>query len=216
MKTVEECRARLLSALELALERPGLYVGSDQCADQFFCKLLNDLSWIDEREDDYRALFHSILKGARLVVGQFYFQNFRFPGMACNEIASTYAEAAYQLGYFNPNHILDHRAFEDLQETLDQTFFKNDHIETEMIAALGPPSLSVVGGITTVCSYASIDKSTPWIHFDFARCYAPPPGAFCDWFDSPLLRDIRRHENRLELLPFGKHYFDLDCPPDQE
>ena len=42
-----------------------------------------------------------------------------------------------------------------------------------------------------------------WLYLDFSRCYPPEDGRSYEWFDEPRLRDVRRAENRFELLPFA-------------
>src|SRR5438477_6723626 len=106
MRTIEEFRARHLETLRGALERPAMYGGDATGTSLLLRTILFDLCYIDEREAawDDTAKYMS---GNRGVVGHFEYQvkQCRFPSFT-NEVASTYAEVAYHLGYFMPSRLL--------------------------------------------------------------------------------------------------------------
>jgi hypothetical protein len=178
--------------LAKALQRPG-----------FFCGGCGDLMWIEERPESDRDCVGYMLGGSLGVFGQFHFQHHVAVDQFMNEVASTFAEASFRLGYYNPKRLLNEREYEQLVAQLDDSFFQCDHTQSEIISRFGPPSHDVLGGPTTVHCYGTEDKSRPWICFDYSRCYPPVDGITHEWFDEEVLRDIRRDNNKFELLPFA-------------
>jgi hypothetical protein len=204
MRNAEEFRTRQIDLLASALHRPGGFCGSGESADLYFSTILSDLCWIDDRESDFAPVCHDLLHGCRRVFGQFYFQQLSIPDHFANEIASTYAQAAYRLGYYKPMRVLIDSEFEELRNSIGQTFLSADHTESEIVSRFGQPTHEVVGGQTTVHCYGCCVRNADWVFFDYSRCNPPTEPHLYQWLEDPKLRNIRRTgENVMELLPFA-------------
>jgi hypothetical protein len=197
MQSMEAFRNLKLEALPHALKRPIMFGGNTDGAVVWFDLLLRDLCWIDEREHDWDVFQETDLRGNRGVLGQFEYQQFRIP-VYIAEVASVYAQVAHKLGYFQPERVLNPTEWKDLHSLLSADFFERDWTQTEIYDRLGPPSSEHYSSETTVACYAP-EPAADWIFFDFSRRLSDSS----DWFETPILRDIRRKENRFELFPFA-------------
>lgn len=203
MRTIEEFREATIDDLRSSLRRPAFFGCVGRTADIYYSQILSQLCWLDEREADFASLIAGMLHGAMRVYGQFFDQHLNIPDRFSNEIASTYAQAAYRLGYYTPVRILTEEEFDELKTTIDRDFLMTDHTISEIVSRFGKPTHDVLGGQTTVHCYGSCDKDSNWLCFDYSRCYQPIDPHSVNWFDDPVLRDIRRDKNQMELLPFG-------------
>ena len=203
MRTTDEFRKRQIDMLPLALQRPGMFCGSGEKADLYYSMILSDLCWLDERETAWKTIGRELLHGAMRVYGQFFYQHLAIPDGFLNEIASTYAQVAYRLGYYHPERVLTECEFQELNDGIDAAFFTVDHTEGEIVSRFGRPTHDVLGGLTTVHCYGCFDRGINWVYFDYARCYPPRDSHSCEWFADPCLRNVRRTSNRMELLPFA-------------
>lgn len=208
MRTAEQYRNRQLETLPLALQRPAFFCGSQ--GDLFYGTIIRDLVWLEERPQAETDHAFSLLKGCRRVFGQFWFQNQNAPDQYENEVASTYAQVAFRLGYYTPDRLLTTSEFRQLASILDSDFFQRDHTQSELVAQFGKPSHDVLGGQTTVHCFACEDRTRDWIYFDYSRCYPPEDRVTYRWFDDEILRDVRRQDNRFELLPFADWFRNLE------
>ena len=213
MRTIEEFRELMIAVLHESLHRPAFYCCVGRTADSFYSQIISQLCWIDEREAEFRHLtvHDGMLGGPMGVYGQFFDQHLSIPDRFSNEIASTYAQAAYRLGYFSPERVLAEKEFDKLKLALGRNFMKIDHVMSEIVLQFGKPSLDVLGGQTTVHCYGSCDRNASWIYFDYSRCFPPIDSRTFDWFDEPKLRDIRKMNNKMKLLPFGAWCRDRTC-----
>lgn len=201
MRTAAEFRERQLKTLAMALKRPSMFCGYGGAADNYFGDMLRDLSWIDAREEVFDSVASQLLRGSLRVFGQFRYQNLEMPENFCNEIASTYAEVAFILGYFTPRRLLTEKEFSALQSDINSEFLACDHTESQLVTRFGPPVHDVLGGDTTVHSYGCENRSIHWIHFDYERRPRLANSESMEWLDDPILRDVRRNQNLIELLP---------------
>lgn len=214
MRTAQEFRERQIDILRRAFQRPIFFCGRQEAADVYFGTILSELCWLDEMTDEETQSASSLQFSSMRVYGQFYFQHCK---IRCyiNEIASTYCQACYRTGHFQPERLLSVAEFDQLSASLDEKFFAVDHRKSELVDRFGQPCQETVGGETTVHSYACIDRKHDWIYFDYSRRHPlQDPRELEGWFDDPILRDVRRHRNQFEFLPFG-----TPCrpstPPDQ-
>ncbi len=204
MRTAEEFRLRQITRLPLALQRPGMHCGSGESADLYYSTILLDLCWIDDRESDFATVSRDLLHGCRSVFGQLHYQQLAIPDHYGNEIASTYAQAAYRLGYYAPIRVLADGEFQELRDSLDQKFFSTDHTESEIVSRFGQPTVEVIGGPTTVHCYGCCNVNVDWVYFDYSRCNPSTEPFLRPVYTDPKLRDIRRtSDNIMELLPFA-------------
>ncbi len=198
MRTAEDFRNRQIARLPFALQRPAMFCASDVAAEQYFYDLLADLCWIDERDADWERLKAKFVWGCQGVFGQLLDQPARMPNYL-GEIASSYAQIAHILGYFNPARLLTQREWERLSAALENDFFSRNWRESEVRERFGSPSHEVYGCFTTVACYAPADPSNGWIFFDLARKFP----ASEDYLPEPFLRDVRIHRNQFRLLKDG-------------
>lgn len=197
MQSMEAFRNHKLEALPHALKRPIMFGGNTDGAVVWFDLLLRDLCWIDVRKHDWDVFQETDLRGNRGVLGQFEYQQFQIP-VYIAEVASVYAQVAHKLGYFQPERVPNSTEGKDLHSLLSADFFERDWTQTEIYDRLGPPSSEHYSSETTVACYAP-EPAADWIFFDFSRRLSDSS----DWFETPILRDIRRKENRFEFFPFA-------------
>lgn len=199
MHTIHEFRNRLTETLPHALTRPVMYGGTDFGAEMCFYTLLSDLCWIDERETEWKRLEEEFIWGPGRVLGQLADQEYSMPGYI-NEVTSTYAQLAHMLGYYLPERLLPTTEWQRLLGSLTDGFFGRDWTESQLHNEFGQPSHEVIGGDTTVACYAPGDAVDRWVFFDISRKY---PHNDDEWFEAPILRDVRLKRNRFRLLPFA-------------
>ena len=209
MRTAAEFRDRQLELLASSLQRPGMFCGSH--GDLYFGKILRDLIWLDERSESQVDHALSLLWGALQVFGQLDYQGFPQPDQFASEVASTYTQAAFRLGYYSPKRLLTREEYLWLVDALDADFFLLDHEQNEIQTRFGDPSHEVIGGQTTVYCYGCEDVRCEWVYFDFSRCYPPKDGETCNWFREPILRNVRRVKNKFEPLPFASWFQNIDA-----
>jgi hypothetical protein len=161
--------------------------------------ILSELCWIDEREADWNRVQEQYLWGSARVRGQLAEQAYKIPEYI-SEIASTYAQVAHRLKYFRPARLLLDAEWSHLKRSLDDAFFMRDWRRSELQERFGAPSLEVPGSNTIVACYAHESASEPWLFFDLSL---RRPGS-AELFNDPILRDVRMHRNRFELLPFAE------------
>jgi hypothetical protein len=204
MRKSEEFRDRQLQMLSRALRRPALFCPSQ--GDLFYGTIIRDLAWLKDRPKSDVDFAKELLSGSMGVFGQFWYQGFNQPDNYQNEVASVYAQAAFRLSYFRPERLLTVDEYLNIQSALDTGFLSINHTESELIERFGKPSHDVVGGQTTVHCFGCVDPSRDWIYFDYSRCYPREEFVAAEWFDDPILRDIRRRESTFEILPFAEWF----------
>lgn len=171
--------------------------------------LLDDLCFLDEREQDHDKVRHVIAGYGKLGVAGPFTAMFGADGNYLDEVASVYAEQFYRLGYLHVDRLLDSEEWNRLSTGIRDRFDGRDGHRSEVEGSFGPPSI-VAGG--RVLCYAPADRSG-WVFFD---CYSAPtnryvPGAGqYHWQrdDDPLVRTVRRpapdFESGLVLTLYGK------------
>jgi hypothetical protein len=202
MRTIEQFRDRLLEDLRRALEHPAMFGGNAGGVEQYFRNVLDDLSFIDEREKELAALQETLLTGSYGVNGQFFYQAL-FELDYINEVTSVYAQAAYVLGFFQPSRLLSKSELVDLRQSIDHVFLSNDHTLKEVEANFGPTSIEIGCRHTWVGCYACTDRNENWVFFDFFRQLPRTDPSTSVWFESPRLRNVRLDRNKMLLVPFG-------------
>jgi hypothetical protein len=200
MRTVAEIRDRLLENLRFTVWRP---FGDADGSELLSRHLLDTLSFIDGRQKDWEAVRSTFVQGSRGVCGQFEFQHRPFPHFV-NEVASVYAEVAFNLGYFKPDRLLAEAEMSRLASVVKGAEFRSrDWTESELHARFGPPSHEVVGGPTAVACYGGERPDAKWVYFDLARRLPDTD----DWLPEPLVRDFRDGiHNQMRLLPIGRRW----------
>lgn len=224
MKTIDEFRNRQIVLLAKALARPTFYA-SGFC-DAYFRGVLSELCWVDERNDEETKLIVSA-GGPCGVLGDLLEQcrDFRlheghYTTFFDNEITSVYAEVSFKLGYFSlmrtvgdvdpespsgrVGRLLSGDAYDEMIASIGPDFLQEDRTVEDVLDEFGPPSHEVLGGQTSVHCYGCADRSTPWVFFDYARCFPPSDGRTYEWFETLRLRNVRRDKSQILFVPFGR------------
>jgi hypothetical protein len=205
MRTVAEVRDRLLEDLRFTVWRPSMRGGNADVTETLLLHLLDTLCFIDGRAKDWDAARGTFIQGCRWVRGHFELQHLPFPHFL-NEVASVYAEVAFNLGYFRPNRLLTEAEMSRLSADVTRPGFRlADLAESELRVEFGPASHVVVGGETTVACYGCERVGVKWVYFDLARRLAGTD----DWLPEPLVRDFRDgFHNQMHLMPVGQRWTD--------
>ena len=203
MRTVADIRDRLLEDLRFTVWRPSMRGGNADGTEPLLLHLLDTLCFIDGRQREWDTARSTFVQGCHWVRGHFEFQHRLFPHFV-NEVASVYAEVAFNLGYFRPSRLLTEAEMSRLSADVKRPEFRlADRAESELRAAFGLPSHEVVGGETTVACYGCERVGVKWVYFDLARRL---PNAD-DWLQEPLIRDFRDgFHNQMHLLPVGQRW----------
>ena len=199
MRTVAEIRDRLLEDIRFAVRRPTLRCGTNaEAAGMLLLHLLEALCFIDNREKDWAAVRASYAESCRWLRGPLPFPAY------VNELASIYAEMAFELGYFRPGRLLTETEMSRLAGEVSRPGFRRrDRAASELRALFGPPTHEVVGGPTMVACYGCARAGVRWVYFDLVRRL---PGAE-HGLPEPLVRDYRDGvDNRMRLLPVGRRW----------
>jgi hypothetical protein len=185
--------------------------GNGAAVDVQFGMLLNDLCFLDERDEEQARLDVVRRRYGKLgVVGPFVAM-FGQGGRYMAEVASVWAEQAYGLGYLTIDRLVEAgEADRFTPQSLRRRFDGADLRRSEVEAQLGAPSL--VADRRTLC-YAPADGAG-WV---FVDCYAQPrPGRYvpgkghyeAERDGDPLVRTVRHpaadFESGLILTLYGK------------
>jgi hypothetical protein len=156
-------------------------------------RLMADLCFLDERDQDFEAV-HAVLSGyGTLGVAGPFIALFGKGHSCAAEVASVFAEQFHSLGYLLPDRELDPHEWRDLTGTIGERFDGRDVRRAEVITAYGAPSLVIDKRI--LC-YAPMDHSG-WVFIDcFAENhveYVAGAGRYtAGRDDDPLVRAVRR------------------------
>jgi len=179
MRTAEEIRAHL-EELHYAFRRPGMYGGNEFGVEQYFRMRLDDLCFIDGQDGALEAEIESLrarkLSGAMGVHGLLRERISLFGGrperfQLSNEVTSIYAEVAHRLGYLDSERQLRDTEWRNLTTTLRDRFSRRRAEVArvnDVIAAYGPPSVSIGGNWSSTLCYVSDQRSDPWVCVDAA------------------------------------------------
>jgi hypothetical protein len=172
--------------------RPGMWAADGRAFDMLANRLMGDLCFLDEREqdlDDVRKVLHGY--GKLGVVGPFN-ALFGKDRSYVAEVASVFAEQFYRLGYLPVDRLLEAEEWGHLTANMGETFDGCDMRRSEVEASFGSPSLSVD---KRVLCYAPADMSG-WVFVDcFAEYhseYVAGSGSYEGRLDDdPLVRAVR-------------------------
>ena len=190
--------------------RPSMWAGDGSSFQVLAELLLDDLSYLDDRSEDYQAAKLQLKRyGERGLVGPFK-AIFGEAGSYVSEVASVLAEVFCRLGYLPSVMPINDRSLDELAaqvSAFDGVDFRQSAIE----AILGPPSFRA--GHDTWC-YVVAEPTAPWLFLDFGRDsvlqYQAGRGTYDDieWKADPLLRDVRLPRSDFEagliLTLYGK------------
>ena len=211
MRDAGEIRQHFLELLNHALPRLSMY-GDEQTALHF----LNHLAFIDEREDDLESLLDGLTKrgaaiSATRVSGAF--QQVTGHQATEKEIASVYAEVAFQMGYLDVGRLLSGSEFANLKSGLRDYCRDHDLTTSEVKERFGDPSWFTGTNPVWPCVYLYISEEPEfgsvafdfWNEIDYDEQTTAVNGRFGD---IPALRNVRIHGNDFKseftFTPIGR------------
>ena len=176
------------------MARPGMYATHGRELQGVAQGLLDDLCFIDERDNDAEAVGAALHRYGKLGVAGAFEAVFGGDCSYVAEVASIFAEEFHRLGYLEVGRRLSMSDWESVCDGLRDTFEELDVRQSEVTQRLGEPTLVVD---KRVSCYVSEQADSAWLFFDFwedpAVIYEPGEGRFgrVGPNDDPLLRDIR-------------------------
>ncbi|MFI7699986.1 hypothetical protein [Nonomuraea sp. NPDC049480] len=209
MRSAIELRTRWLETIPLVIVRAGMYARDGREMETVGRTLLENLCFIDEREDDFAAIDRMFADryGKHGVHGPFAAM-FGADRRCVEEVASVYAEHFHRLGYLQVAHELDEGRWAGLLGTVRNRFEGQDVRRSEVQAAFGPPGLVV--GKRILCY---VSTTGDWAFFDCwdepTRRYVAGAGTYESLAEvDPLVCSIRipaaDFESGLVLTLYGK------------
>lgn len=168
MKTSQELKDRKLNILKYSVIRPEMYAHDHFGVESFFRFLLDDLAFIDEKEDDLETHLNYLnekeLFSASGVAGHLL-RYFSKVDSVSKETASIYSEISYNLGYLELDTLLSLKDWENIFNTIRDQCKNQDLRLEDLVNQFGPPSLAIGSAWQQVHCYVCDDKNKEWIFF---------------------------------------------------
>lgn len=181
-RSLNDLRKLRLSNLADSIRRPQFFGWTNSETEMLHRIFLQELCWLDEREHEFEEIL-ALFNSPQGVYGRLAGSETSASSNRIHETAGAYAQIAYRLGYFKPEHVLTVDEFAKLSDEVDNILSRKCSA-SDIEVAFGHPSSISAGGNTMVYGYASADREQAWVYFDFVRCG--------DAKDDPLLRSVRR------------------------
>lgn len=199
MKSADQIRERKLDEMKLLITHPGMMAAGVHAVDNRWYVLLDDLLFLDDREDEMLNLRTRILAPFGSVGPTEINQWFDgLPTQCTGEVSSVWAEQAVHLGYLTTSPGLSERDWRSLRLEDPARYESRDWTMSELLSEIPSPTLVVD---QKVACYAPEDGG-PWAFFDFYQW--PPP------LTDPRLRDVRvpatKAHDGLVLTPYGGQF----------
>ncbi|MFE5587626.1 hypothetical protein [Kitasatospora sp. NPDC056531] len=187
----EEIRTHLVTRLNDALRRPGMWGGELSIR-----LILDHLLFIERRQeawgDEQRALEQRKAWTSTGVKGAF--QDF-LPADHGDSVASVYAEFAHRQGWLKADRVLNTAEYASMRDTI-ASWAAHDRVWPDVTSAFGPPSV-LIGGTNPsygkTLGYLTENVSAPMVFFHLWN--GTDPGTEPSWppaHEQPLLLAIRR------------------------
>ena len=199
MKSADQIRERKLDEMKMLITRPGMMAVGVQGVSNRWHVLIEDLLFLDDREDEMPSLRARILAPFGSVGPTEIDQWFDGLPTACTaEVSSVWAEQAARLGYLPTPPGLSEGDWRSLALEDPARYESRDWTMSELLSEFPAPTLIVD---QKVACYAP-DDGGPWAFFDFYQW--PPP------LTDPRLRDVRVPDRKayggLVLTPHGRQF----------
>ncbi len=170
MKTAQEIKNKKLNTLKESVIRPRLWVYHQYDLEIHFLNILDDLSYIDEKESDLKMHLDNLrekgLTSSQNVAGRLQ-EYFSKVDSFFNEIASIYAEIAYNLGYFKLENLCTSEKWDAIFNNINNFYCNQDRHINDIVTQFGKPSLEIGTIWSPVHIYACEDNQKGWICFDY-------------------------------------------------
>jgi|SRR5215467_11017673 len=209
MRSAAELRQRWLETVSNMIMRPGMYASSGHQFDAMARTLLGDLCFLDDRDQDLKAVETVLHSFGKLGVAGPFIALFGEECTCVAEVASVFAEQFHRLGYLSLSRLLAGDEWDQLTAGLRERVDGKDVRRGEVEASFGQPSLLVDRRI--LC-YAPV-ASSGWVFIDCfpedQTVYVPGAGRH-EWRrdDDPLVRTVRHpaadFESGLILTAYGR------------
>lgn len=191
MRSAGEIREAKLAEMRFLIQRPGQLASDGESLELIAHRVLGDLCFIDERDDEARSVGERLRRFGKLgVTGAFeavFGEDCRYGA----EVVSVFAQQLAGLGYLDVERFSEPR-WQALTTDLRERYDGVDVRRSGVVADLGEASLVVD---KRVLCYVGTGNDE-WIFFDFwepyVAAYDSDRGNFgATWSEDPLLRDIR-------------------------
>lgn len=204
-----------------------MWVHGTWFAETWFHHLVETLCFIDDREEELKQWRWSQLRDERryyaLGVGSPYYWTFGIDKRFEGEIASAYAEKAYQLGYLTDLPTINENRWKEILEKIPEIVV-SDRKPEEILHFCGEPSLKSTLWGGQVWMYVPADQSGRWLFFDFAVDQdgydEMLPENKIEWRNFLKLRDVRLpvpdFYSALAPTPYGKKIISKCITPDSK
>jgi hypothetical protein len=217
MRSPNEIREYFRDTLNNSLSRLSMYGGDGFGCELFARSCLQYLTFIDQREDEYRDLLAELIdrkaSDSGGVRGAFIMRTRR--EATSGEIASVFGELAFRLGYLKTERVLEEADYARMSTLLRRECERCDWTLTEVTKQFGTPSWSSSSGNPYYpCTTLYLFHGTPFrsIAFDFWNELDLRPerekltGIYGE---IPVLRDVRIRGKSFPsdfiFTPIGKH-----------
>jgi hypothetical protein len=201
VRNIAAVRDRKLVELASIVRRPGMY-GPPAAVAFRIMSVMEDLAFIDQRDEIVASALKRLQAryGALGVPGIASWFKDR-PSLCWDEVASTVAEVAHEVGYLAVGHALTAEEWARLRLDDLSTYSGRDWRRSEIQRDLPAPTL-VVGAEGVFC-YVSAEPPGGWVFLDFDTFAPPTP--------DPMLRDVRlptrpKAAQGLVFTPYGRRY----------
>ena len=216
MRAIEEMHRRKLELVEFMLTRPGMF-GSGRALELAYRTEFGDIAFIEERETELEAAYteweRNGYRTCRGFTGAFETTP-PFDEHATDELALTFAEIAWQMGWITLPRLLSADEWTTLHASFPLKAIRRDWTPDEVLRLAGPPSFQFGSHWRRRRAYASTDKRGGWICFEFEPKLDKPKGKRrSELLPTPeevdlRLRSIRRTKryftDSIALTPFGR------------
>jgi hypothetical protein len=210
---VNEIRQAKIDDLKHMVRRPDAGAGDARSAQTLVHGAVIDLCFIDEREDDLRAVTEHLYQYGKLGVGGAFHAVF---GDGCNyaaEVTSIFTAIACELGYLEPARRFSADEWQSFVASIPETFEEVDMRRSAVLEIAGEPSFVV--GERVLCYVGP--SPGDWVAFD---CWEQPTTKYViedehlkhlfltKREEDPLLRDVRvparSFNDSLVMTTYGK------------
>jgi hypothetical protein len=208
VRSAEDLKRHWLDLVPKVFARVGMYATTGREMQLYAGNLLADLCFLDERDEELRAVVEELRRFGKLGVHGPFTAVFGAERRCVPEVASVYADVFHRFGYLSVDRLLTPDEWAPFA-TIRDWVADRDIRRSEVEATFGPPSRVVD---KRVLCYAPEDGSG-WAFVDCwprqVERYEPGSGRFeVLTEDDPLVRDIRvpadSFEDGLVLTLFGR------------
>lgn len=170
-----------------------MYACGEHGVQDFLMNVLDDLAFIDEREEELERVYGRLKERGLWCETRFYGilrREFPKANSLGNEIASVLAEVAHQLGYLTIDQRIWKTEWRAMRKFVRESCPKQDWHVADVVERFGEPSLVIGGAWDYVHCYVS-EGSDGWLFCDYANAWVNAERPGWEYGSNPILRDVR-------------------------